>query len=96
MTRGRGISRSALPIALAIFALIGGATPTIAQIYSSAVPEIAHDISPILAGLSGVNPPSCPQQPAQLLPNSTGLTIDQNFRAQGPTTSGLDEARVCI
>jgi uncharacterized repeat protein (TIGR01451 family) len=67
------------------------ASPLIAQINSSATPEIGHDTSLPLRTLAGnvQNPQSCAQQPAQVLPNSTGITLDQNFCGFTPTPSPL-------
>ena len=65
---------------------------------SNATAEIGHDTSPALKTLAGnvVNSQSCAQQPSQLLPNSTGITLDQNFCGFTPTPSTLCPGGVCV
>jgi uncharacterized repeat protein (TIGR01451 family) len=65
---------------------------------SNATAEIGHDTSPSLKILASnvVNPQSCAQQPPQLLPNSTGITIDQNFCGYTPTPQTLCPGGVCV
>jgi uncharacterized repeat protein (TIGR01451 family) len=79
-------------MALAIAIFFACAPPALPQIYSNATAEIGHDISPEtlqnLANISGST--LCPQQPAQLLPNATGLSIDQNFCGYIPMPAPLD------
>src|SRR5262249_26030136 len=74
---------------LGAIAMAMSASPLLAQIHSSATPEIRHDVSPSLHNLANnvSNPQSCAQQPAQLLPNSTGLSIGQNFCGYTPKPS---------
>ena len=43
-----------------------------------------------------VNTQSCAQQPPQLLPNSTGMTIDQNFCGYTPAPQPLCQGGVCV
>ena len=76
---------------LGVVALVVPASPLLAQINSSATPEIGHDTSLPLRTLAKnvQNPQACAQQPAQLLPNSTGLAIEQNFCGYTPTPSPL-------
>lgn len=65
---------------------------------SNATSEIGHDTSPSLATLAGnvINTQSCAQQPPQLLPNSTGLTLDQNFCGYTPAPQPLCQGGVCV
>jgi uncharacterized repeat protein (TIGR01451 family) len=68
------------------------ATPASAQPFSSsAVAELGHDTSPTLQSLANnvKIQQLCAQAPSQLLPNSTGLTIDQDFCGYTPTPSPL-------
>jgi uncharacterized repeat protein (TIGR01451 family) len=63
------------------------ASPLLAQPFnSSATPEIGHDLSPSLQSMANNVKVDqlCAQQPAQLLPNATGLTLDQNFCGYTP------------
>ena len=79
--------------------IAGTASPPPPPPYSSnATSEIGHDTSPSLKTLAGnvVNTQSCAQQPPQLLPNSTGITIDQNFCGYTPTPQPLCSGGVCV
>src|SRR6516164_5044508 len=72
---------------LAAFAAAMFASPLLAQPFnSSATPEIGHDLSPSLQSMANNVKVDqlCAQQPAQLLPNATGLTLDQNFCGYTP------------
>ena len=74
--------RSLGALALAMFA-----SPLLAQTFNSnATPEIGHDLSPTLQSMANNMKADqlCTQGPAQLLPNSTGLTLDQNFCGYTP------------
>ncbi len=96
------MSRStAHSILLLLFALgiAAAARPASAQpFFSSAVAELGHDTSPSLKSLANnvKNPQVCAQAPSQLLPNSTGITIDQNFCGYTPTPSALCPMGNCV
>jgi len=94
------MSRStAHSILLLLLALGIAARPASAQpFFSSAVAELGHDTSPSLKSLANnvKTPQVCAQAPSQLLPNSTGITIDQNFCGYTPTPSTLCPGGVCV
>jgi uncharacterized repeat protein (TIGR01451 family) len=83
--------RFAFLVSFAIANLFPSTPPALAQIYSSATAEIGHDTSLSLKTLAGnvKIPQSCAQQPPQLLPNPTGLSIDQDFCGYMPVPMPL-------
>ena len=64
-------------------------SPISAQVNSSAILEVGHDTSPSLQNLANnvQVPQTCAQLSAQMLPNSTGLALDQNFCGYNPAPS---------
>src|SRR6266851_2199411 len=76
---------------LALVILVGCTFSALGQTYSnSATAEVGHDTSlPLQSLANSSGSTSCPQQPAQLLPNATGLSIDQNFCGYTPAPKPL-------
>lgn len=81
------LARSLLVMTVGILAIY--VSPISAQVNSSAIPEVGHDTSPSLQSLANnvQIPQTCAQLSAQLLPNSTGLALDQNFCGYNPAPS---------
>lgn len=84
---------------LLVLVFAAAARPASAQPFSSsAVAEIGHDTSPTLKSLANnvTTAQVCAQAPSQLLPNSTGLTIDRNFCGFTPTPQPLCPQGNCV
>jgi uncharacterized repeat protein (TIGR01451 family) len=95
----RSVAHSIVVLLLTAAFAGSSAPPAFAQPFNAnAVAEIGHDTSPTLESItSGVKATqSCAQQPPQVLPNSTGIALDQNFCGYTPTPSTLCSGGVCV
>ncbi|HEU4939615.1 MAG TPA: DUF11 domain-containing protein [Vicinamibacterales bacterium] len=95
----RSIPHWILLLILAVATVVIIASPAFAQPFNStAIAEVGHDTSPTLESMTGggKNTQSCAQQPAQVLPNATGITIDQNFCGYTPAPQTLCSGGVCV